>query len=111
MNNTKCPRCGLVNWSGDEVCERCGAPLAGGDPEARAPEAARPDTQGLTLGSDVPTGSRTWKPVLLILVVVALGGAALAVYKWRAGAGRRSVMVQAMRKEMTPPSLDERTRD
>ncbi len=111
MSNTKCPRCGLAGWPGAEVCERCGVPLDGGDPEARAPEAARPDFPALTLGRDVPTGSRTWKPVLLIFFVVALGGAALAVYKWRADSGRRSVMVQAMRKEMTPPSLDERTRD
>ena len=111
MSNTKCPRCGLVNWSGDEVCERCGVPLVGGDPEARAPEPARPDFQSLTLGRDVPTGSRTWKLVLVVLSAVVLCGAAWALYKWRAASRRGSVMVQAMRKEFAPPGLDERTRD
>jgi hypothetical protein len=111
MSNTKCPRCGLAGRPSAEVCERCGVPLDGGDPEARAPEAARPDFPDLALGRDVPTGSRTWKLVLLIIFAVALGGAALALYKWRADSRRRSVMVQTMRKEFAPPTLDERTRD
>ena len=111
MSNTKCPRCGLAGWPSAEVCERCGVPLDGGDPEARAPEAARADFPDLTLGRDVPTGSRTWKLVLLVIFAVALCGAALALYKRRADSRRGSVMVQTMRKEFAPPSLDERTRD
>ena len=111
MSHTKCPRCGLVSWSSAEVCERCGVPLAGDETEASAPESARPDFPSLTLGRDVPTGSRTWKLVLLIIFVVALGGAGWTLYKRRADARGRISMVEALRKESAPPSLDERTRD
>ena len=110
MSNTKCPRCGLVNWLSGEICERCGVPLDGGDPEAHAPEPARPDFPGLTLGRDVPMGSRTWKPVLIVLLAVALCGAAWALYKRRADARRHSSMSEAQRKDSAPLSLDERTR-
>lgn len=37
MTNTKCPRCGLVNWATPELCERCGVPLSVGDTNAGAP--------------------------------------------------------------------------
>jgi hypothetical protein len=119
MSNTKCPGCGLVNWSADEVCERCGVPLAGGEPEERAPQSARPDPPqptrpdfpALTLAGDVPTGSRTWKPVLAVVLAVALGGAAWAIYKRRADSYRGGSVVDEWRKEHAPPSLDERTRD
>lgn len=110
MDTTKCPRCGLVSWPSAEVCERCGAPLVGGDPEARAPEPARPDLPDLTLGRDVPTGSGMWKWVLVIALAVALSGAAWAIYKRRADSRRGSSMLEALRKESAPPSLDERTR-
>ncbi|HYO92109.1 MAG TPA: hypothetical protein VEQ40_10750, partial [Pyrinomonadaceae bacterium] len=38
MNSRKCPRCGLVNFPGQEECKRCGAALVGEDrdePESR----------------------------------------------------------------------------
>lgn len=108
MGNPKCHRCGLVNWLSDEVCERCGAPLEGGDPDARARESERPDFPSFTLGRDVPTGSRTWKLILVIILVLALGGATWALFKLRTDS-RRGSSVKAMRTE--PPSLDERTRD
>jgi hypothetical protein len=125
MSNTKCPRCGLNNWSSDEACERCGLPLAGGEPEVREPEegatevraaefreseareseAARPDFPTLTFGSDVQSGSRTLKLILVVVFAVALCGAGWAFYKLRGG------MAGAMRRDLVPRSLDERTRD
>jgi hypothetical protein len=45
-----------------EVCERCGAPLGGGDPDAGATESARADFPSLTLGSDGMTGSTSGEP-------------------------------------------------
>lgn len=110
MSHTKCPHCGLVNWSGDGVCERCGAPLDGNDTSTLAPESARPDFPGLTFAQDVSTGSRTLKLVLLVIVTLALCGGAWALYKRYAGSRRGSSM-KAMRKDLAPPSIDERTRD
>lgn len=107
MTHTKCPQCGLVNWSSDQVCERCGAPCDGDDASARAPESARPDFPLLTIARDVPTDSKTWKLVLVVIVAVVLGGAAWAIYKWRADLHGRS----AHAKEFVPPTLDERTRN
>jgi hypothetical protein len=110
MSNTKCPRCGLVNLSSDEVCERCGVPLDGGDPDARSTGLARPDFPILALGGNVPTGSKTWKLVLVVILAVALCGAAWVLYKRRADA-RRSSMLEARRNESAQPSLDEVTRE
>ena len=36
MSYTKCPQCGLVNLSADEICERCRAPLSVNDTNAPA---------------------------------------------------------------------------
>lgn len=35
MSSTKCPACGLTNFSSAVVCRRCQYPLFGGDPQAR----------------------------------------------------------------------------
>lgn len=129
MSNTKCPQCGLVNWLTPEVCERCGASLNDGGvtetsapeahasevttPEAPAPEmrpaeSTRPDPPLFTLGSDVTSGSRTWKLILAAVFVVTLGGGGWVVYKLRSDA--RGAL-GSMRKQLAPPTLDERTRD
>ena len=90
MSNTKCPRCGLVNWSSDEACERCAAPLAGGAPEAPdaaevtvppVPEAttARPDLPGLSLSGYAQSGSNTGKVVVLVILAVVLCTASAVV--------------------------------
>ena len=110
MSHTKCPQCGLVNSSGDQVCETCGASCDSNDANARAPESAQPDFPILTLAG-VSTGSKTWKLVVVVIVAVALCGAGWAVYKWRAESRRRSALEQAMRERMAPRSLTERTRD
>jgi hypothetical protein len=139
MSNTKCPHCGLVNWMTPEVCERCGEPLEASAPEApvaeepapqvraqelpapevsasetpapqvRAPETARPDIPLLTLGSDVSSASRTWKLIVAGICLVTLVGGGFAIYKLRIAP--RGGMMAAMRKQLVPPSLDERTRD
>ncbi|HVF54997.1 MAG TPA: hypothetical protein VM934_02540 [Pyrinomonadaceae bacterium] len=111
MSNTKCPRCGLAGWSGAEVCNGCGLPLDGGDTNACATESASPDFRGFTLGGDVPTGSRTWKLVLLVIFAVALCGAAWTLYKRSADSRAGGSTLEVMRKRFAPPSLDERTRD
>lgn len=38
MKRSKCPRCGLVNFATDEVCKRCGEPLAEDQAEAHFAE-------------------------------------------------------------------------
>jgi hypothetical protein len=111
-----------------DACERCGSPLDGGAreapvtetpapetraaegraPETRAPESARHDPPLFTLGSDVTAGSRTWKLTLAAVLVVTLGGGGWAVYRLRSDA-RGSF--GSMRKQLAPPTLDERTRD
>jgi hypothetical protein len=120
MTNTKCPDCGLVNWSAPEVCERCGVPLGGGGPEARAPETApesapepaRPDFPTLSLGVEAGTGSRTWKLTLAVVCLVTLCGAGLALYRLRADSRPGgSLAAGALRKGLAPPGLDEQARD
>jgi hypothetical protein len=97
---------------------RCGSPLDGDAPEvpapdaraaeARAPESARPDLPLFTLGSDVTSGSRTWKLILAAVLTVTLGGGGWAIYKLRSDAGGK---LGSMRKQLAPPTLDESTRD
>lgn len=123
MTNSKCPHCGLVNWSSPEVCERCGLPLVVGDPEARAPEATpeaapeavpertRPDFPILTFGAEAPTGSRTWKLILAAVLTVTLCGAGFALYRLRADSRPGGSLAEALRKGLAPRTLDERARD
>ena len=103
MTHTKCPQCALVNWSTDEVCERCGALLESNG----APEPSHPDFPALTFRQDVSTGSRTLKVILVVVVALALGGGAWALYKQNAA----SRSVKATRKNLPPPTPDERIRD
>ncbi len=109
MQQMKCPQCGLVNSSDVAICERCGAPCADNYANAPAPESAKPDLPTLTFAHDVSTDSKTWKLVLAVILVVAVCGAAWALYTWRDDLRRRTGLGLAKRK--APPSLDERTRD
>jgi hypothetical protein len=124
MSNTKCHHCGLNNWMTPELCERCGKPLGGAaaeerPPELHAPEAsapepgaprpARPELPLLTLGTDVTSASRSWKLLVASVCVVTLAAGGWAVYKLRADS--RGDMLGALRKQLVPPTLDERTRD
>ncbi len=107
MNQLKCPHCGLVNWSSDQVCERCGATCDSNDANSSAPESPHPDSPIPSFARDVPTGSKSWKLVLLVIIAVALCGAGWALYTWRADLRRRA----AMRRDLAPQSFDERTRN
>ena len=123
MTHIKCSHCGLINWPGAEVCDRCGTQLQTGEPEAQAseplqpnspepethtPPPVRPDFPALTFAYDISTGSRTLKLVLVVLVALVVGGAGWAMwYKQRASSRRGS---QA-KKQFVPPTVEERTRD
>lgn len=108
MTHIKCSRCGLINWPGTEACERCAAQLQPGNPETPAAEPVRPDTPMLTFGTQISTGSRTLRLVLVVVVALIVGGATWALYN-RSTTSRRTG-TQAITR-FAPPTLDERTRD
>lgn len=116
MSHTKCPQCGLVNWSTDEICERCGAPLAVNDvndvsdTNRAIQQAAPPDLPSLTFGQDVSTGSWTVKLVMVVVIVLALGGGAWVLYQQYASS-RRARNARAERKVLPPPTVEQRTRE
>ena len=120
MTPVKCLHCGLINWPGAEVCDRCGTQLQAGEPETQTPEPiqpepetptpppVQPDFPALTFANDVSTGSRTLKLVLVVLFALVVGGAGWAVwYKQRANSRRSSTQA----KQFVPPTVEERTRD
>ena len=109
MTHIKCSHCGLVNWPSAEACERCGAQLERSQPETPAKESVRPDLPILTYGSDVSRGSRILKLVVAVVVVLAVGGAAWALWNKRATLSRRTG--NEAKKKFVPPTLEERTRD
>ena len=130
MTPEVCERCGATLDGGapQELAPETGAPEAfmpeAPAPEERAPEAsatkvhvpeaspaamARPDPPLFTLGSDVTSGSRTWKITLAALLTVTLGGGGWAIYKLRADP--QGGVFGSMRRQLVPPTLDERTRD
>ena len=104
MTHLKCSQCGLNNFQGAEICERCGAPL---NPSPSEPVMTRPDVPAfLTIGGEAPARSRAWKVILAVVIVLALGGGAWAIYK-------RSVSsaVAGKRRQLVERTADERTRD
>ncbi len=60
----------------------------------------------LTLGGEAPARSRTWKVILAVVIALALGAGAWAIY-------RRSVNSAAAgkRRQLVERTADERTRD
>lgn len=110
MSYTKCPQCGLVNMTTDEICERCQAPLSVNDTNAPVEQSEPPNLPGLTFGQDVTTGSRTVKLVVVVAVALALGVGAWVLYKRNASSMRASNK-RAERKVLPPATVEERTRD
>ena len=111
MTHIKCSQCGLNNWHGTEVCERCGVSLDQGHPEPVTTPPARPDFQVLlTFGNDVPTRSRTWKVILTVIITVAVGVGAWVVYRRSAQSTRRKDAT-GKRTQLVERTVDERTRD
>ena len=110
MSYTKCPQCGLLNMTTDEICERCRAPLSVNDTNALVAQSESPNLPGLTFGQDVTTGSRTVKMVLVVAVALALGAGAWVLYKRNASSVRASNK-RAERKVLLPATVEERTRD
>lgn len=107
MTHTKCSHCGLNNFSTDKICERCGTPLVSNNVSALEPP--QPNLPSLTFSQDVTSGSLTVKLVMVIVIAVIVSGVTWVLYKRYADSRRRSVA--ASRKELPPPTLDERTRD
>ena len=110
MSYTKCPQCGLVNMTADEICERCRAPLSVNDTNAPVEQSEPPNLPGLTFGQDVTTGSRTVKVVLVVALALALGVVSWVLYKRNVSSVRASNK-RAERKVLPPATVEERTRD
>lgn len=110
MTHIKCFQCGLNNWHGAEVCDRCGVSLVQRQPEPVTTPPARPDFPVLlTLGSEPPARSTTWKVILSIVITLAVGGGAWAVY--RKSVGSSQARETGKRKQLVARTIDERTRD
>lgn len=109
MTHKKCSQCGLNNWHGAEVCERCGVSLDQPEPVTTPP--ARPDFPLLlTLGGEAPAHSRTWKVIVAAIITLAVGGGAWAVYM-RSAVSSRGKEATGKRKQLVERTVDERTRD
>lgn len=106
MTHIKCSECGLNNWHGAEVCERCGVSLDSRQPEPVTTSPARPDFPLLTFESNGPSHSRTLMVILTVVIALAIGGGAWAVYT-----RSRGKEATGKRKQFVEGTIDERTRD
>jgi len=106
MTHLKCSQCGLNNWHGAHVCERCGVSLDQTQSEAVVRPPVRADFP-ILFGGEAPAGSRTWKIILTVVITLAVGGGAWAVYTNRATRAEAA----GKRKPLAERTADERTRD
>ena len=104
MTHIKCSQCGLNNWNGTAVCERCGVALD--NPPVTAPPVRSDFPVLFTLGGNAPARSRTWKVIVAIVITLAVGGGAWALYRTS-----RSKEQIGKRKQLVERTVDERTRD
>lgn len=112
MTHMKCSHCGLNNWDGAEVCERCGVSLDHKQPEPVTAPPARPDFPVLLTLGGAPTGSRTWKVILAVIITLAVGGGAWAVYRRVAQSSRgKDAIGKRKQKQLVERTAEERTRD
>ena len=112
MTHIKCSQCGLNNCGDAQVCERCGATVdhsqsLDSQPLAVTTPTAQPDFPVLlTLGGSATTLSKTMKVIVAVIITLAVGGGAWAVYvKTRGKEATRK------RKQLVERTVDERTRD
>src|SRR6185503_6166070 len=112
MTHIKCSQCGLNNWDGAQVCERCGVPLNHSQsldqsqPEPVPTPPTKPDFPVLlTLGGSATTHSKTMKAIVAVIITLAVGGGAWAVYVKSRG------KETGKRRQLVERSVDERTRD
>ena len=107
MTHLKCSQCGLNNWHGAAVCERCGVPLDQRQPDPITTPPARPDFPVLyTIGGNKPPRSKTWMVILAAIIMVAVSGGAWAVYR-----SSRGKDATRKRTQLVERTFDERTRD
>ncbi len=112
MTHIKCSQCGLNNSVDVQVCERCDAsldhsPSLDSQPEPVTTPPTQPDFPVLlTLSGSAPAYSKTLKAIIAVIITLAVGGGAWAVYiktRGKAPAGKRRQLVER--------TVDERTRD
>lgn len=108
MTHIKCSQCGLNNSDDATVCERCGVPLNKPAPEPVATPPERPDFPVLLTLGGAPPRSRTWKVILAVVITLAVGGGAWALYRRSTAASRGK---EAKRRQLVERTVDERTRD
>jgi hypothetical protein len=109
MTHLKCSQCGLNNWHGAEVCERCGAALDKPTPEPVTTPPVQPDfPEMFTFGTKAPALSRTWKVILTVVITLAVGGGAWALYRRSVNSSRGK---EAKRRHLVERTADERARD
>ena len=107
MTHIKCSQCGLNNWHGAQVCERCGVSLDQREAHPVTTPLARPDFPVLyTLGGNRPPRSKTWMVILAVIIMFAVGGGAWAVYR-----SSRGKDATRKRTQLVERTFDERTRD
>ena len=105
MTHIKCRQCGLNNWHGAAVCDRCGVALD--NPPVTTPPPAQPDFPVLfTFGGSAPARSGAWKVILAIVITLAVGGGAWALYRTS-----KSKEQRGRGKQLVERTVDERTRD
>lgn len=82
MHSIKCPDCGLVNWSSEEDCKRCGSLLS--------------SVSGSQTAANEKSSGSPWKKVLVILFVIAAPVATLFVLrKWETRHGEFAEAIQS----------------
>ena len=93
MHSVKCLECGMVNWSSEECCKRCGTLLS--------------SFGGTQSPADEKSSSSPWKKVLVILLVVAAPVAALLVLrKWETRHGEFAEAIQSSPLFIKPVTVE-----
>ena len=109
MTHIKCSQCGLNNCADAEICDRCGQSLDHQQPDAVIVPPSRSDFPIFrTLEGEASPRSKTWKLIPILIVTLAVGVGAWAVYRKVSHSSQRS---DATGKRFVERTVDERTRD